>query len=544
MRPVLRRCGWGTTAGSRSGRAALALVGTLLACSGEPSTPAEGPGPGDPTPSDTTAQDLDLAALWGTSTGTSPGRVVLLGVDGLDLGHVARLQARGELPALQRIAEEGVVAELTVGQPLVSPRIWTELASGYPDSVTGIGDWVLPDGTPLRATDVRVERVWDAASAAGLRSLVAGWLLTTPVSEVNGLILSDEFVLRGSLSTAADAEISRDRSVQLGWLVHPLDATSRLGAFKPEERWARELPLAYQLEVYNHLQHPLVRDETHLRALEAAAAPGGPELAVAYLSGVDQLSHQYWPFADPVGQAMMREAPLARQQTRKHLAQQHPGDRLLPLSDGPVTEEMIAEGERWVSDYYRYVDARVGDLLEAMDPATTTFFLVSDHGFQTTSAPGAPLLTLHREPAAFMAWGKGVRAGATPREALVSEDLAPTIYALLGLPAAADMPGRALDELVALEPLEPVQTRVRTVPPALPGGPLPQDHPLRAQLEALGYIDAEGLPIAQPEPGREGAIPVPPPMDGDAPPPPGEEPYAPPPGEGPPRTEGPPSGGP
>ena len=75
-------------------------------------------------------------------------------------------------------------------------------------------------------------------------------------------------------------------------------------------------------------------------------------------------------------------------------------------------------------------------------------------------------------------------------------DLAPTLYALLGLPAAQDMRGRVLDDLFDVQALPPIQTRIRKIAGAVPGGPT--DHPRREQLEALGYIDGEGAPISQP----------------------------------------------
>ena len=77
-------------------------------------------------------------------------------------------------------------------------------------------------------------------------------------------------------------------------------------------------------------------------------------------------------------------------------------------------------------------------------------------------------------------------------------DVAPTLYAMLGIPAASDMQGRLLDDLFDVQALPPVPTRVRVVAGAVPGAPA--DHPRRSQLEALGYIDGQGAPI--PQPGR------------------------------------------
>ncbi|HND33616.1 MAG TPA: hypothetical protein PLA94_26635, partial [Myxococcota bacterium] len=87
----------------------------------------------------------------------------------------------------------------------------------------------------------------------------------------------------------------------------------------------------------------------------------------------------------------------------------------------------------------------------------------------------------------LLARGPGIRPGKVGALELV--DFAPTIYALLGLPAAADMPGKAWT------PIFPVQERKR-VPSykreSTPTGPGANDDRLRQQLEALGYLSAPG----------------------------------------------------
>ena len=91
---------------------------------------------------------------WSPPTGTITRRVVVLGIDGLDRQLLERMAKRGDLPNFQRIQSEGIIADMGVGQPILSPRIWTTIASGYREEVHGITDWVRRDGTPFRAGDV------------------------------------------------------------------------------------------------------------------------------------------------------------------------------------------------------------------------------------------------------------------------------------------------------------------------------------------------------------------------------------------------------
>ena len=177
-----------------------------------------------------------------------------------------------------------------------------------------------------------------------------------------------------------------------------------------------------------------------------------------------------------------------------------PGKRLLPLADGPTDADALAEGARWVPDYYRYLDESLGRVVARIDPATTTLLVLSDHGFKSGSAMGA-LIPDHRSPAVFIAWGGATRTGRHNLAKVEAYDVAPTMGAILGLPAALDMRGRVRSDLFTVPDVARVRSRLRT----LPDGPKPGhliENPRREQLEALGYVDGEGKPIP-----REGAPP-------------------------------------
>ena len=241
--------------------------------------------------------------------------------------------------------------------------------------------------------------------------------------------------------------------------------------------------------------HPLRRDEAHVRSLEALSASLQPDLSMIYLSGADQLAHQYWPFADPAGVRAMQADPELRQRSAKQLLSMHPGKRRVPLADGPTDAAALQEGGRWIPDYYRYLDSVVARVLARLDGTTGTLIICSDHGFRVGELP-VPLFADHRDPAVLMAWGGRVRKGVQPKAPVSMLDVAPTIDALLGVPSAADMPGKALTELLDVVELPRQGSRVESVPGAQPGAPT--DHPRRQQLEALGYIEGDGRPIAQP----------------------------------------------
>jgi tetratricopeptide (TPR) repeat protein len=85
--------------------------------------------------------------------------------------------------------------------------------------------------------------------------------------------------------------------------------------------------------------------------------------------------------------------------------------------------------------------------------------------------------------------GRGVIPGARPDDATIL-DIAPTLLALAGLPAAGDMPGRVLDEVLEI----PVPARVESYSPEpRSGAPARADAEVNEQilerLKSLGYLD-------------------------------------------------------
>ncbi|MBW2269801.1 MAG: alkaline phosphatase family protein [Deltaproteobacteria bacterium] len=75
-----------------------------------------------------------LAGLLACSPAGAPpgprGRALLVGIDGASPKLVAELIGRGELPNLAALAERGASGTLRSLEPILSPRIWTTMATG------------------------------------------------------------------------------------------------------------------------------------------------------------------------------------------------------------------------------------------------------------------------------------------------------------------------------------------------------------------------------------------------------------------------------
>ena len=69
--------------------------------------------------------------------GAQAGRVVLVGIDGASWPVIDGMIAEGALPAYADLARRGVSAELATVEPVVSPVVWTSLATGrMPEAVS------------------------------------------------------------------------------------------------------------------------------------------------------------------------------------------------------------------------------------------------------------------------------------------------------------------------------------------------------------------------------------------------------------------------
>ena len=400
---------------------------------------------------------------------------------------------RLELPHFQQLHDQGVRGTVRATVPVMSPIIWTSIASGYEGEVHGIGGWTDGRAHAYDASDVRVMRIWDVATLHERRSLVVGWLMSYPASPIEGAMLSERLVWSFPMNKDPGDPLlgfSKERHEDLVGLATPPWLEDHAAELLPADAWLEEHELAYQVAEYGAPFHPLLRDELHLRVFESLWPESDAQLGMVYVNGIDQVSHLYWPYADPQIQKMLELEPqLHAEQAALEMA--GAPRRAVPFSEAPITRDQIELGSRFVPDYYRAVDEMLGRVLEVVDLETTTLLVCSDHGFR----PGSkhPLVGGgHSREAAVLFVGEGVEPGTELPEGTVL-DVAPTLYAALGLPAAQDWPGAPLMFEASVEPVESwvLEDRAqRAIEASTAANPQ-----LMHQLEALGYVDGEGRPI-------------------------------------------------
>jgi hypothetical protein len=102
-------------------------------------------------------------------------RILLVGWDAADWKVITPLLDAGQLPCLERVINQGVMGNLTTLAPILSPMLWTSIATGKRADKHGILGFIEPDPRsgkfrPIASTSRRVRSRADL----GLRRVRSG----------------------------------------------------------------------------------------------------------------------------------------------------------------------------------------------------------------------------------------------------------------------------------------------------------------------------------------------------------------------------------
>lgn len=415
-------------------------------------------------------------------------KVLVLGLDGLDWDLVLPWVESGRMPNLKRLMDTGTWGEMTTLVPMLSPLIWTSMVTGVSADVHGVLDFVEKDPetgqmAPVTGRSRKVPAVWNIASALGLSVDVVGWWATWPAERVNGTMVSDR--LYYTLQQGIPEEVFhedppdlvfppqripeftdlRDRAVaETDW------RAVRFLMDVPEDVFDRAVAGNLGMEdPVDGMRRILSATRTYLGAGLALAAEK-PDLMMVYLEGTDTIGHLLAQYLPPP---------------------------TLEIDDATAAVYAAA-----VPVYFEIVDRWIGRYLETCPLEDYAVVLVSDHGFKWgrerprglsgTAGPTAPLW--HADDAVFVIAGAGVTRRGRVQEKPSVYDVAPTLAALLGVPADPAWPSAVLPGSPAAN-AAPVEWGP-LVPPASysqsGGGAAPVDPEFIAKLKALGYIGEDG----------------------------------------------------
>ena len=431
----------------------------------------------------------DVATRERRPEGSRPP-VIWLGLDGLDREILDRLSAKGLMPNWTRLAAEGYSAPLTSFVPILSPVIWTTVATGVGPDIHRVLDFQEVDPktgqkVPISGLSRAVPAVWNLASAAGRKVGVVGWWATHPAEEVDGFFVSDHaspiLYDKPSLSGVAyppalEAGIAqiverdgRPAPADLARFVDlpPADIARVLeGRQDADNRIVALSRIVAATRVYHHTARDLYDKNL-------------PDLMMLYIEGTDEIGHFFAPFTEP---------------------------RLSCVSDGDFSLY-----HRAVETYYAMVDQMLGQWMRRAGEDRATLIVHSDHGFkwgadrpcERSSSGWATAGFWHRLDGVFAAWGEAVKPG-KGTETPTMFDVAPTVLSLLVAPRDRKMSGRPIGEAFGNLVPSPrsdlfASLTVRRVPSVPPSQAEASEY--AKKMLALGYLSGRDVKALAPPGG-------------------------------------------
>jgi tetratricopeptide (TPR) repeat protein len=429
-------------------------------------------------------------------------RLVLVGLDGADWKTIDPLLRAGRMPRLARLLAGGARAPLRSYDPMISPLLWTTMATGLGPDSHGVADFQAIEAAsgrhvPITSRFRKVKALWNMLDDAGATSAFVAWWASYPVEEVRGFQISNLV----AFETMRPRPAGRPEPAGLTWPPDYLDtvaprlitaadiryddlrAIAHVGRdeFEAARREVLDPPAADpDGENRRAMQRPLalaisvLTGTRNYAAIAADLAARRPDLTAVYFEGIDMIGHRFQHCMPP---------------------------RLAICSDADFARFRDA-----VTGFYAVQDRLLGEVLDAAGPQATVM-LVSDHGFRTGGARPADVLPYttqqpvewHDPEGIFTLSGPAARHGVRLAARPTLFDIAPTVLHLLGLPSGADMPGRVVAE--AIDPAFMAAHPPRTIPTwEHVGGPRriagsasdpasrAAESELLAGLRALGYI--------------------------------------------------------
>lgn len=404
------------------------------------------------------------------------GKVLLIGWDAADWQLISPLLDAGVMPCLNQLVNNGVKADLASQFPLLSPLLWTSIATGHRADRHGILGFTEPDPISGRlrqigSTSRKVKAIWNILSQEGFRTHVVGWFASHPAEQINGVCVSELFA-KAPTTPGAPWPLTPGS-------IHPIRLEEELAPLRLSmsdlvmDQFLTFVPRAAEIDQ---------RRDPRLGMLAKCLA----NCTTVHAAGTWILEHEPWDFAaifydllDHLGHIFMPFHPPRRDG--------------IPEADFEMYREVMTGA-------CRFLDMTLSRLLHIAGPDATVL-LVSDHGFHCGDGRPTGLQldsfesasAWHRPFGVFCASGPGIKRDDLIHGANIL-DVTPTVLALFGLPVGEDMAGRPLCECFD-DPLPPEVIPSWEDIPGL-GGKWPMDYQgdawdarhVLSQLAELGYI--------------------------------------------------------
>ena len=352
-------------------------------------------------------------------------KTLLIGWDAADWKVIAPLVDDGKMPHLQKLIERGVMGNLATVYPILSPMLWTSIATGKRAFKHGIHGFSEPNPDtggvrPITNLSRKTKAVWNILNQHGLKSNVVGWWPSHPAEPINGVMVSNHY-------QTATGQLGQPWKMQPG-TVHPDEMGKELAQFRVHP-WELEGEML-QLFIPNAHELDQEKDKRLYSCAKILAEASSIHAAATYLMQKTEWDFMavYHDAIDHWGHGFMKFHP--------------PKQEWVKDEDFELYKEVIESG-------YRYHDLMLGTMLQMVDE-NTNVILMSDHGFHPDNLrpqyipnePAGPAAE-HRPFGIFVMAGPDIKQDDLVFGASIL-DITPTILSLYGLPVGKDMDGRPL----------------------------------------------------------------------------------------------------
>ncbi len=274
---------------------------------------------------------------------------LMLCLDAATWPIIDRMTERGELPAFQKLQEEGIRFDLESIEPTASPKIWTTIASGVGADKHGMFGMYGTSAT------VKVPRLWDMVEQNNGSVGLFGWPVTWPPHPVNGFMIPSLFGL-GPETYPSELQFIRELAIREKG-DKDRDIKSYLIYMVKSIQYGVRLSALHEVAEVIMSRDDYLRNAVALRFLKLRMDSDiflelwerfDPTFVAFYNNVIDVCCHGFWKYYEP--------------------------EAFQEVTNGEVMKygEIIPEA-------YRRIDRAIGDILR-FPPNNLNVIVVSDHG--------------------------------------------------------------------------------------------------------------------------------------------------------------------